>query len=536
MSTGYDAVIIGAGHNGLVTAGLLSKAGLSTLVVERAERIGGALGTTDELAPGVRVPVLSHSVGRMSPSVANNLRLYDHGLRLIQPEVRVWAPQLEGTALTLWGDAGRTAEELRSRSAHDADAYPAFDARVRALAEVLGLLNELTPPSAEAFSAEGAIGAMRFVQGFRGLDKKDAQTLMRVLPMAAADFTGEYFDTDALRALLAFRGVLYASMGPWSAGTTALLLGDSGGNGGGAPGPTVFVEGGPAALAAALASAARTYGAQIRTGAEVAGITADSEGKASGVALVSGEEIEAAVVVSGADPKRTLRLVDPIELGPTLRWRAENIRTPGVTAKVNLVLAGVPHFPALGADGDRRRLQGRIVFAPSIDWIEGAFDASKYGRVPESPPLEATFPTLVDPQLASEGRQVISIVVQYAPYAVEGDWDSGRDELGDRVIKTLDGFAPGIADLILERQVITPLDLERDYGLTGGHALHAEPSLDQFFAWRPLWGHADYRMGIPGLYLCGSGAHPGGGITGRPGANAAREVLADHLRRQRRSE
>ncbi|MBA2274982.1 MAG: NAD(P)/FAD-dependent oxidoreductase, partial [Actinobacteria bacterium] len=503
MSPRYDTVVIGAGHNGLVTAGLLAKAGLSTLVVERSERVGGALGTTDELVPGVRVPTLAHSAGRLAPSVASSLKLYDHGLRLIQPEVRVWAPQPDGRAVTLWGDAGRTAEELHLWSAHDADAYPAFDARVRALASVLGRLFELTPPSAGTLSAEGARGAIRLVQAVRGLNKKDTQTLLRVLPMAAADFVGEYFDTEPLRALLAFRGVLYASMGPWSAGTTAVLLGDSAGNEGGAPGPAVFVEGGPAALATALASAARSFGAQIRTGAEVAAITADSEGRASGVALTSGEEIEARVVVSGADPKRTLRLVDPVELGPTLRWRGENIRTPGATAKVNLVLRDVPRFPALRPDGDRRRLQGRIVLAPSIDWIEGAFDATKYGRLAESPPMEATFPTLVDPQLASGGRHVMSIIVQYAPFGLEGGWESGRDDLGDRVLKTLDGFAPGIADLVLERQVITPLDLERDYGLTGGHALHAEPSLDMFFAWRPLWGHADYRMGIPGLYLCG---------------------------------
>ena len=535
MTARYDVVVIGAGHNGLVCAGYLAQAGLSTLVLERAERIGGALGSTDELVPGVRVPTLAHSVGRLAPSVADDLGLYDHGLRLIQPEVRVFAPQPDGGALTLWGDPRRTAGELHSLSADDAKAYPVFDARMRALAGVLGRLNELTPPSAEALSAEGALGAYRLLQAFRALDKKDAKTLLRVLPMAAADFVAESFATDALRALLALRGVLYSSMGPWSAGTTASLLGDSAGNESGAPGSAVFVEGGSAALGAALASAGRSFGARIRTGAEVGAITSDSEGKASGVALTSGEEIEAGIVVSGADPKRTFLLVDPVELGPTLRWRAENIRTPGATAKVNLVLGEVPHFPGL-RDGERRRLQGRIVFAPSIDWIEGAFDATKYGRVPKSPPMEATLPTLVDPSLASEGRHVMSIVVQYAPYDLDGGWESRAHDLGERVLETLGEFSPGIAGLVLERQVITPLDLERDYGLTGGHALHAEPSLDQFFAWRPLWGHADYRMGIPGLYLCGSGSHPGGSVTGRPGANAAREVLADYRRDRRRAD
>jgi phytoene dehydrogenase-like protein len=222
-------------------------------------------------------------------------------------------------------------------------------------------------------------------------------------------------------------------------------------------------------------------------------------------------------------------LVDPVVLGPGLVWRASNIRTPGVVAKVNLVLSGLPRFSGVS---DEEQLAGRIVIAPSIDYLEHAFDASKYGRISEEPYLEATIPTIADPSLAPEGTHVMSVLMQYAPYALrDGEWETEREGLGDLVLKSLEVSAPGISDLVTARQVLTPVDLESDYGLTGGHPLHGEPALDQFFAWRPLLGHARYRLGVPGLYLCGPGAHPGGGITGGPGANAAREVLADLKKR-----
>jgi phytoene dehydrogenase-like protein len=250
------------------------------------------------------------------------------------------------------------------------------------------------------------------------------------------------------------------------------------------------------------------------------------------VALADGEEIAAPVVASGADPKRTLLgLLDPVTLGPSLAWRARNYRTPGVTAKVNLVLSGLPAFAAAGGD-EPERLSGRILIAPGIDYLERGFDAAKYGRVSEAPFLEATIPTLSDPSLAPEGTHVMSVVLQWAPYRLrDGDWATERDGLADLALKTLEPYAPGIAGLVTEREVLSPVDLERDYGLTEGHALHGEHTLDQFFAWRPLLGHARYRMPVRGLYLCGSGAHPGGGVTGGPGANAAREILADRKRR-----
>jgi phytoene dehydrogenase-like protein len=320
-------------------------------------------------------------------------------------------------------------------------------------------------------------------------------------------------------------------MGPWSAGTTAILLADAANNGGGAAGQSTFARGGAGAVASALESAARAFGAEIRTSAEVAGVTS-SEGRVTGVVLDGGEEIGSSTVASGADPKRTLLdLVDPVELGPSLRWRAGNLRAPGAVAKVEMLLEGVPRFRS--CDGEER-LHGRILLAPEIDAIERAFDATKYGRIADPPCLEVAIPSLADDTLVAQGRHVASVLVQYAPYHLrDGTWEGRRDELGDLVLRTLDDYAPGFADLVVERRVITPMDLERDFGLTEGHPLHLEPSLDQFFAWRPLFGHASYRLVPEGLYLCGSGAHPGGGVTGGPGANAAREIYNDWVRRSR---
>jgi phytoene dehydrogenase-like protein len=301
----------------------------------------------------------------------------------------------------------------------------------------------------------------------------------------------------------------------------------------------VFARGGPGALADALEAAALGFGAEVRTSTEVAAVTM-SGGRVAGVALASGVEIPSPVVVSSLDPKRTLLgLLDPVVIGPSLAWRVRNIRTPGVVAKVNLAFSALPRFTALQGSGQERRfgengrLAGRILVATGIDDLERAFDASKYGRVSDRPYLEATIPSVADPSLAAGDRHVMSVLVQYVPYRLrDGGWEAEGDALGDLVLRALDPYAPGIADLVQERQVLTPVDLERDYGLTEGHPLHGEPGLDQFFAWRPLLGHARYRMPVRGLYLCGSGAHPGGGVTGAPGANAAREVVADWKRRR----
>jgi phytoene dehydrogenase-like protein len=530
----WDAIVVGGGHNALVAAAYLGKAGMRTLVLERREVAGGAA-ETSELAPHARIPTLAHTVGRLRASVVRDLDLRSHGLSLVAPRVRVFAPQPDGRAVTLWADNDLTAGDLRAWSDRDAGRYAGFDRLVRSLARFIGEIANTTPPDIHSPGLADALAGLKLGRTFRGLGKHDARTITRVLPMAVADFAAEAFETDAVQAAIAWRGVQYCSLGPWSAGSTAVLLADSAGNDGGAAGQTVFARGGPGALATALVNAVRAAGVEVRTGAAVTAIRSH-DGQVTGVALESGEELEAPVIVSGLDPKRTLvGLLDPVALGPSLGWRAGNIRQPGVVAKVNLVLRKLPTFPAAGDDD--QRLRGRILVAPGIDAMERAFDAAKYGRISESPILEATIPSLVDPSLvegAKAGTQVMSVVLQYAPYTLrDGSWDDGREAVGDAAIRVLETVAKGIGKLVVARQVLTPLDLEREYGLTGGHPLHAEPGLDQFFLWRPLLGHARYRMPIDGLYLAGSGAHPGGGLTGGPGQNAAREILGDWKKRRK---
>jgi phytoene dehydrogenase-like protein len=533
-TNGYDAIVIGGGHNSLVTAAYLGRAGLRTVVLERRATVGGAAGTT-ELAPGARVPTLAHTVGRLRPSVVRELGLKRHGLSLVGPEVRVFAPGPDGRAVVLWSDVARTAAGLRPGSPADADRYPGFDRLVRSLGGFLAEIAARTPPDIESPGLGDALVGLQLGRVFRGLGRRDGRTITRVLPMAVADFVAEWFESDALRAAIAWRGVQYTAMGPWSAGTTAVLLADSAGNDGGAAGQTVYARGGPGALSAALEAAARAAGVEIRTETEVVGITSRG-GRATGAVVAGGEELTASVVVAGIDPKQVLtRLADPVAVGPSLLWRAGNIRTPGSVAKVNLVLAGLPRFSA--AAGDDVLVRGRILIAPGIDPLERAHDAGKFGRPSESPVIEATIPSLADPSLvggAAPGTQVMSCIVQYAPYALrEGTWDERREAFGDAVVGALEAHAPGLAASVVARQVLTPLDLERDYGLTGGHPMHGEQALDQFYLWRPLLGHARYRLVLDGLYLAGAGAHPGGGVTGQNGQNAAREVLADWKRRRR---
>ena len=530
----YDAVVIGGGHNGLVTAAYLARGGMRTLVLERSDDVGGAA-TTTELSRGAHVPTLAHNVGRLRPTVWRDLDLKGHGLRLVSPKVLAFAPSPDGTAFTLLDDVAKTAAGIGERSAHDGERFVEFDRQVRSIGRFLAQLNARTPPDIEAPGLGDALIGLSLGRHFRGLGRHDGHAVLRILPMAVADFVAEAFETDALQAALAWRGVAYTAMGPWSSSTAAVLLGDAAGNDGGAAGPTVYAEGGPGALSAALAAAVRAAGGEIRTGTHVVAIRS-RDGRATGVVLAGGDELDATAIVSAIDPKRTLTsLVDPVAVGPSLRWRAGNIRTPGMVSKVNLVLSGLPTFPSARGEDDHL-LRGRIVVATGIDAMERAFDTAKYGGIPERPVLEATIPSLADPTLvarAPTGTHVMSVIVQYTPFALrDGTWEERREEVGDAVLATLEEVAPGLSSLVTTRQVLTPLDLERDFGLTGGHPLHAEPGLDQFFLWRPMLGHARYRFGLDGLYLAGSGAHPGGGVTGQPGQNAAREILSDFRKRR----
>ena len=526
----YDAVVVGAGHNGMVCAAYLARAGLRTLVVERREEVGGAA-------------ALAGTVGRLRRSVIRDLALESHGLELLRPEVRAFAPQPDGSAITLWSDPGRTVEEMRAWSPSDAAAYPRFDRKVRALASFLAHLAVATPPDPAAPSLGDAFTGLKLGRAIRGLGSpralRDAPVRVRGVtpPRHAPIDRSALCRADACRARAPrrerrprVRARTLESGPPRAAGTATVLLTDSAGTDGGAAGETTFVRGGPPAMAEALLAAVRSFGGEIRCGTEVAAVTTE-DGRATGVAFGDGQEVRAPAVVSGLDPKRTLLgLVDPVDLGPTLVWRTGNIRSPGAVAHVDLVLDRLPRFPA--ARGDDRRLAGRIVIAPGLDHLERTQDAVKYGSPAEDPSLEATIPTLEDPTLAPEGEHRMRVLVHGAPYRLrEGTWAEQAGALGDRVLAVLERYVPGISDSVTSRTVTTPLDLEREYGLTEGHPLHAEPGLDQFFAWRPLLGQARYRLGVPGLYLCGSGAHPGGGITGGPGANAAREILADRGRR-----
>jgi phytoene dehydrogenase-like protein len=523
----HDVVIVGAGHNGLITAFYLAKAGFKPLLLERRAQVGGGA-ITEEFHPGFKCSTLAHAAGPLRPDIVHDMQLERHGLKMTQPEMRIFAPSPDGRALFLYGDAERSAQSIAQFSAKDAAKYPEFQQALSKIAKVFGRLLAMAPPSIDHPGAADGWEMLKAGKNIRDLGKKDMYRLLRWGPMAVADLVAEFFDTELLRATVAARGIFGTFLGPWSAGSSTVLLMRAASDASPA-GSSWFAAGGMGAVTQAMAAAAREAGAEIRTDVDVAQIRV-KDGAAVGVVLGSGEEILARAVISNADPKRTLlTLVDTAHLSPDFVGKLQHYRCNGTVAKVNLALNGLPKFTALEKAGSNgAALSGRIHIGHEIDYLERAFDDCKYGSFSRAPYLEVTIPSLTDASLAPPGKHVMSVYMQFAPYKLkEGDWNSNRDALGNAVVSTLSEYAPNLPGLVESGQIITPQDLEETYGFTGGQIFHGELSLDQIFTMRPLLDWARYRTPIRNLFLCGSGTHPGDGLTGASGANATKEILKD---------
>lgn len=516
----YDAVVIGGGVNGLTCATMLARNGVRTLLLEQRPSLGGCAAES-ELEPGFHVPTLAHATGPVRRDVVEDLQLYLHGLAFGDTSIQVSALSPDGRALVIWEDAQKTADGLRAWSGKDAARWPAFQQTLARLGSLIGSLFVNTPPSVDRPGSRDVFALMHTLGAFRSLPKEDQWRLLRWGPMAVADLVAESVDTELLRATVAADGVFGAMLGPWSAGSGLQLLLHAANRSLSWPGGRTIV-GGPVELARTLEKAAVRFGVEIRTGCGVSRIEVKDD-RAIGVLLDNGTGITARTVVSAVDPKRTfLSLCDADHLPPEFLWRMKHYRSRGTLAKVNLALSALPAFTG----ATREMLAGRVRLAPDIDYLERAFDHAKYGRFSTQPWIEFTIPSLGDPTLAPPGAHVLSAYAQFAPYALRGtSWDDQRDALGDAIVNALAQYAPDIGGLIVARETLTPLDFERGWGLTGGQIFHGELSLDQFFTMRPLLGFGHYQTPIKGLYLCGSGSHPGTGLTGGSGMNAAREIL-----------
>ena len=503
----YDAVIVGAGLNGLVTAAYLARAGRKVLVAERRDVVGGAV-TTEEFAPGFRAPAAFASAELFHPAIVRELKLDAHGLELLPAR----------------GDAFVPGHDVERPSAADAAALADFQAFLGRLAAALDPLLTRPLPDVKPSGPGDVLELLTLGWRLRRLGKRDLPEALRYLPMPIKDVLDERFESEALKAAIAGPALAGSWLAPRSAGSALMLLLHR-------PSwvpyllsPPVFPRGGPGALSEAVAAAARAAGAEIRTGAEVERILIDDDGRAAGVTL-DGADVAARLVASNADPRRTLlELVDPAWLDPEHAAAARNVRARGTVAIVRYALGGLPAF----ADASDASLSGRIQIGASLDELERAFDGVKYGELPKRPFLTVTIPSLTDPGLAPAGKHTMHVWAQYAPYRLSaGTWDERRDELGDLVTARIEEHAPGFSRLVEHRDVRTPLDLERDFGCTGGCLYHAEPALDQMLFMRPMPGWYRYRTPIAGLYLCGPGTHPGVGMTGLSGKNAAAQILQD---------
>ena len=505
-----DAIVIGAGHNGLVCAAYLARAGLKVTVLERSDRIGGAC-VTEELWPGFRLSTASYSLSLLLPEIVSDLRL-DLDVRVKDPIA--FAPYENGGGLLLWADATRRSEAISELSPPDARAYEEFHDLFEEASRCLRPL--LSYPATRK-------------QARRAFRKSEVKGLFdKTVDGSIAELCEEYFQSELMQGLMASQGIIGSAAGPRTPGTAYIFLHHAFGQATGSAGAWGFVRGGMGAITAALADVVRGHGGQIRVGAEVGRVKVDDRRRAGGAVLTSGEEIDAPIVCSNADPKRTVELVGASLLTPEYAQDVELLPTEGTVVKVNCALSGLPRFKGMSSNGAGPEHRGTITIAPSVGYLEQACRAAAEGRPAQEMFCEAWIQTTTEPELAPSGKHTLSVFAQYAPYHLaEGSWDDRREEIGDLVLGTLERYAPGLTDLVENRLVLGPPDLEERFGLTGGNIFHGEILPDWLFDKRPAGGWHRHRLPLSGLYLCGSGAHPGGGVCGAPGRNAARSVLED---------
>ena len=516
--------MIGGGHNGLTAAAYLARAGKKVLVLERRHIVGGAA-VTEEVFPGFKFTVCSYVCSLMRPEVIRELHLPKYGFTVIPQEAQ-FIPMFDGNYLLYRGDAEDVHNAVLRFSKRDAEAMPRYDAIMARLAKVIQPMLSVAPPDIGSLNPMELRGLLKLASPRKELTEEELYEFARVMTMSAADYLDEWFETDVLKAALAASGIIGTLLGPRSPGTAYVLIHHSIGEIDGAYRSWGTVQGGMGAISNAIAASARAFGAEIRTSAEVKSILTRS-GRAVGVEMANGEKIYARLVMSNCDPKRTfLKLLEPNDLPQDFVRAIRNFNIEGSSGKVNLALDTHPDFTALPGPGPH--LTGDITIGPTMDYLETAYEDAKYGDFSRRPYADCCIPSMLDPTIAPPGKHVMSMFVQYAPYHLrKGTWPERREEFGDAVIDALEEFVPKIRDIILHRQVLTPWDLEQEFGLTGGNIFHGEITPNQLLFFRPAPGWAQYRTPVKGLYLCGSGAHPGGGVMGAPGRNAALRALTD---------
>src|SRR6476620_6084792 len=516
----YDVIVVGGGHNGLVNAAYLAKAGRKVLVLERRHVLGGAA-VTEEIFPGFKYSVASYVVSLLRPEIIRDLDLPRHGLEIL-PLDGTFTPMPNGDYLWRVNDHARTRREIARRSKVDAEAYEEYGKAMIEMGRFVKPILNMTPPDPTSLDPKGLMDLLFLGRRFQALSRQDQYNQVQLMTMSAVDFLDQWFETDVLKATMSASGIIGTFLGVRSPGTAYVLLHHYMGEIDGAFRSWGLSRGGTGAISNSIGDAAREAGAEIRTESPIAKIILQN-GEAKGVVLDNGDEIYAEVISSSVDPRSTfMKMVGAEHLPGDFVEDIKRYKFRGSSGKVNLALDALPNFKSLPGAGPH--LRGAVSISPSVDYMERAYDDAKYGGYSRRPYIDIVIPTLTDPSIAPPGKHVMSCFVQYAPYELkEGTWDERREAGGDVVIDTLAEYAPNLKDIILNRQVLTPLDIERRFGLSEGNIFQGELSLPQLFFLRPVPGWAQYRTPVQGLYMCGSATHPGGGIMGAPGLNAARK-------------